>query len=459
MRKLIFIFILFPAIFIAQNIKGNVISLKDKLPVEDTNVFALSSKVGTITNESGKFSLKVHPEFKDDETLEFSHIGYITKKISLSYLIKNNYKVFLEEEVQNLLGVTIATNPKLKTKLAFTEITSLKHPVYSFGSFLKDDKIYISGGDAYPEIDHMAKVRAKIATPTFQDFLNERTATTKRHYKKYLSIYDIKTNSWEFPDLKLQVRAYHNIHFYNNLIYILGGKKMFVNKVSSWEYLQDQIEVLDLEKRSIKVDKTNPHQAADFASFTYKDNIVVMGGSIKATESGVKDFTDKVHLYNITSGYWYELTSMPTAEETTGILIDDTIYLIGGNNGKPISKIETFDLVSEKWQTEGELFSGLERPAIAYNDDIIYFFEDEKMYTYNLKSKLLKEYEINLPIKYSAMYYNDNKLYILGGRIDNSYSKIPSAKVFSIDLNEFKLTNPNKIKSLSQETTLAKIQG
>lgn len=459
MKKLILISVLFPAILIAQSIKGIVISQKDNISVENTNVFALSSKTGTITDENGKFSLNLLPEFKNDETLEFSHIGYITKKVSLSYLIKNNYKVFLEEEVQNLLGVTIAANPKLKTKLAFTEITSLKHPVYSFGSFLKDDKIYISGGDAYPEIDHMAKVRAKIANPSLQDFLNEGTGTAKRHYKKYFSIYDIKTNSWEFPDLKLQVRAYHNIHFYNNLIYILGGKKMFVNKVSSWEYLQDKIEVLDLEKRSIKVDKTNPHQAADFASFTHKDNIILMGGSIKATESGIKDFTDKVHLYNITSGYWYELTSMPTAEETTGILIDDKIYLIGGFNGKPISKIETFDLVTEKWLTEGELFSGLERPAITYNDDIIYFFEDEKMYTYNLKSKQLKEYEINLPLKFSAMYYNDNKLYILGGRIDNSYSKIPSAKVFSIDLNEFKLTNPNKIKNLSQETTLAKIQG
>ena len=459
MKKLILISVLFPAILIAQSIKGIVISQKDNISVENTNVFALSSKTGTITDENGKFSLNLLPEFKNDETLEFSHIGYITKKVSLSYLIKNNYKVFLEEEVQNLLGVTIAANPKLKTKLAFTEITSLKHPVYSFGSFLKDDKIYISGGDAYPEIDHMAKVRAKIANPSLQDFLNEGTGTAKRHYKKYFSIYDIKTNSWEFPDLKLQVRAYHNIHFYNNLIYILGGKKMFVNKVSSWEYLQDKIEVLDLEKRSIKVDKTNPHQAADFASFTHKDNIILMGGSIKATESGIKDFTDKVHLYNITSGYWYELTSMPTAEETAGILIDDKIYLIGGFNGKPISKIETFDLVTEKWLTEGELFSGLERPAITYNDDIIYFFEDEKMYTYNLKSKQLKEYEINLPLKFSAMYYNDNKLYILGGRIDNSYSKIPSAKVFSIDLNEFKLTNPNKIKNLSQETTLAKIQG
>jgi hypothetical protein len=81
------------------------------------------------------------------------------------------------------------------------------------------------------------------------------------------------------------------------------------------------------------------------------------------------------------------------------------------------------------------------------------------MYTYNFKLKVLKEYKINLPLKYSAMYYNDNKLYILGGRIDNSYSKIPSANIFSIDLDEFKLTNPNKIKNLSQEITLAKTQG
>ena len=148
MKKLILISVLFPAILIAQSIKGIVISQKDNISVENTNVFALSSKTGTITDENGKFSLNLLPEFKNDETLEFSHIGYITKKVSLSYLIKNNYKVFLEEEVQNLLGVTIAANPKLKTKLAFTEITSLKHPVYSFGSFLKDDKIYISGGDA-----------------------------------------------------------------------------------------------------------------------------------------------------------------------------------------------------------------------------------------------------------------------------------------------------------------------
>ena len=325
MKKLLLLLIVCPLLSFAQNIRGKVVSQQNNLPIENTNVFLVLSKAGSITNSKGEFSISILPKFKDDEIFEFSHFGYITKSISLSYLIKNNFKVFLEEEVQNLSGVTISGNHKLKVKLSYNEITSLKHPVFSFGSFLKDDKIYVSGGDAYPEIDQLAKIRAEKADPNMQDFLNESQNTAKRHYKKYLSIYDIKTNTWKFPELKLQNRAYHNIHFYNNLVYVVGGKKMFVNKISSWEYLQDQIEVIDLEKQTIKVDKTNPHRAADFASFTYKDNIIVMGGSVKMTESGQKDFTDKVHLYNITSGYWYELPSMLAAKETTGILIEDKI--------------------------------------------------------------------------------------------------------------------------------------
>ncbi|WP_428232151.1 Kelch repeat-containing protein [Flavobacterium sp.] len=437
-----------------------MVSTTTNLPLENTNIFALSSKVGTISDENGSFSLKLLAKYNSDEILEFSHIGYTTTRISLSYLIKQNFIVMLEENIENLSDVIIPADQKLQSKLSFTKLTSLKHLIFSFGSSLQDDKIYVSGGDAYPEISHLEKARSEKADMDMVKFLNEPQYTSaKRHYKQDLCIYDIKTDTWEIPKLKLQNRAYHNIHFYNNLIYIIGGKKMFVNKISSWEYLQDQIEVIDLEKQAIKTDHTNPHQAADFASFTYKDNIIVMGGSIKSTESGVKDFTDKAHLYNISSGYWYELAHMPIAKEASGILVDDKIYLIGGNNGKPISQIESFDLATEKWQTEGELFSALERPAITHHDNIIYFFEDQKMCVYDLKTKQLKEYEIGLPLKYSAMHYYDNKLYILGGRIDNSFSKLPSSKVYSIDLNEFEITKPTRTKTLSQEVHTTKNNG
>lgn len=457
MKKIYLLLLLFPIIIAAQNTKGVVVTQKNNLPIEDTNIHALSSNVETLTNSNGEFSLKLSKSIKN-EILEFSHIGYITVKISLDDLEKLNYTVSLEQDVQNLSEVLVSANHKsnLKSKLAYNKLSPLKHGVFAFGSFIKEDKIYITGGDASFEADAWAKIRYEKVDPTLKEYLDElKRNSSLQYYSDRFSIYNTKTDTWEISDLKLKKRAYHNIHFYNNSIYILGGKRISTN--GKFEYLQDQIEVLDTDKQTIKTDKTNPHQAANFASFTYKDNIVVMGGSVKMTESGKKDFTNKVHLYNITSGYWYELAKMPTAKEVNGILIDDKIYLIGGYNGESTSEIETFDLITEKWQTECELFSGLERPAITYHDHIIYFFEDRTMYVYDLKSKLLKEYEVELGLKYAAMYYANNKLYILGGRTQNNYSKTPSANVFSIDIEEFETTKPTKTKIVSQEADLTKI--
>ncbi len=139
---------------------------------------------------------------------------------------------------------------------------------------------------------------------------------------------------------------------------------------------------------------------------------------------------------------------MPTAKETNGILIKNKIYLFGGFNGKPISTIESFDIFNEKWKTEGNLFSGLSSPAIAVNDDLVYLFENGKMYTYDINQKELKEYLINLPMKASKLFFSDNKLYLLGGYIENYYSTYPSSGFFSIDINEFNDTKPNRTKFL-----------
>lgn len=460
MKKLLLFFVMCPLLSIAQSINGTIVSQQTNLPIENTNIFALSSKVGTITDENGMFSLKLLSKFKGEEILEFSHIGYVTAQFSLSYLAKQNYKVFLEEEVQNLSGVVITANHKLNLKLPYHQITSLQHSIFSFGSFLKDGKIYIIGGDASYEADRLQLLRSTRADFTLTNYLEPYQQTsTLSLFRRDFSIYDIKTDTWEYPKLesKLKKRAHHTIHYYNNSVYILGGKSVKVNQRNNWEYLQNHNEVLDLNNQSIKVDYTNPHQASDFASFTYKDNIIVMGGSVKSTESGKKDFTDKVHLYNITSGYWYELGNMPAAKETSGIVIGDKIYLIGGDDGKPVSKIETFDLITQEWQTEGDLFYGLEKPAIAFHENTIYIYEDRLMYAYDIKTKQLKEYETDLALKYSAMYFDNNKLYILGGRKDNKYEKLPSSAVFNIEIKEFKNTKPTRTKILQKEINMAKV--
>ncbi|WP_264536509.1 carboxypeptidase-like regulatory domain-containing protein [Flavobacterium sp. N1736] len=449
MKKIFLFLVLFPLFLTAQNIKGVVISQKTNLPVEDVNVRSLNTNTIGLTNEKGQFSLKYVSNFRENDTLEFSHIGYISRKISLSD-IREKPTVFLYEEIENLSGLTISANHKLKlkSKLSFNKAASLPYGIFAFGSVLKDDKIYVIGGDASFKMDAFNKIKREKPDFTMADYLKElQFQFNGQVYKDKMLIYDIKTDSWQASEVKFKKRAYHNLNYYNNSIYILGGKRVSAN--GKFEYLQDQIEVFDTNRQTITIDKTYPHQASNAASFTYKDNIVVMGGSIKANEKGPTAFTNKVHLYDITSGYWYQLADMPTAKQASGILIDNKVYLIGGFNGKTLTQVETFDLTTEKYETQGELFSGLEKPAVTYCNNIIYCFEDKKMLTYNITSKELKEYAIELGLKSSAMYYSNGKLYIIGGYTYNDYSETPSTSVYNISIDEFEATKPDRIKVFS----------
>jgi len=91
---------------------------------------------------------------------------------------------------------------------------------------------------------------------------------------------------------------------------------------------------------------------------------------------------------------------------------------------------------------------GIRKPAISLKDNIIYFFEDGKISTYNVLTKELNEYLIDLFLEASEMYYANDKLYILGGFRKNNYSLYPSKGLFSIDISEFDTTKIHNLKTL-----------
>lgn len=446
MRKLIFVLILLPALVVAQNIKGIVTYKVNNAPIEGVNIFLKQSNTRGLTNEKGEFKLIMPRKAQETDTLYISHIGYIAKKVPFAELVKNNFSILLDPEIEILNGVTISKG-KRQSKIAYTKLTPLKYPISSFGSILKDNKIYLIGGDASFESDALKKLKYTKPDFSINDYIQElKKQTNLKLYKNTLLIYNIETDSWEQSKIKFKKRAYHNLNYYDNKIYVIGGKNSSVN--GKFEYLDNTIEVFDLNKETITTDNTNPHQAADFASISYNDNIIVMGGSIKMSENGTKEYSKKSHSYNISSGYWYDLPDMLIAKETQGVLIGNKIYLVGGFNKLPLSEIESFDLTTEKWQIEGELFYGISKPAIAYNDNMLYILENEKIFTYNILTKQLKEFLISLPLKASKIHYSNNKLYLLGGFTENDYSRSPSASVYSIDLDEFEITKPNRTKFL-----------
>lgn len=447
LKKTLFILFLTPLFSFAQNIKGFVMDKKNNLPIENVNITLKRVNASTLTDEKGKFKLSLPTRFQETDSINFSHIGYTAKTISLPELQKNEFSIFLDEKIESLESVILSGTKPLKSKIAFTKLAPSKYVLSSFGSILKDNKIYVIGGDASFSTDAWKKVQYEKIDPTMEDYLQELSFQfSGQSYKGNLLIYDIKANLWETSKLKFRKRAYHNLNEHNNKIYVLGGKRVSANGI--FEYLDDKIEVFDIKNQTITIDNTNPHQASESASFTHNGNIIIMGGSVKMNEEGKKEYSNKVHSYDINSGYWYELAAMPTAKETNGVLIQNKIYLIGGFNTKPLSTLESFDLLTEKWNTEGELFYGTSNPTIATNNGIIYFFENEKIFTYNTNTKQLKEYLISLPMKASKLYFSDNKLYLLGGYIENYYSKFPSANLYSIDINEFENTKPNRSKFL-----------
>ncbi|MHC0446238.1 Kelch repeat-containing protein [Flavobacterium sp. 3-218] len=465
MKKLLFIAILLPLIANAQTISGIVKSQNSNLPVEDANIYALNTQIGTLTNKKGEFSL--NNKIKPNDTLQVSHIGYITAKIAVTDFIKSNYIVSLEEDIETLKNVYITDNrwSKLKSKLDFTKLSPLDHGIYAFGSAVANGKIYVVGGDNSEQWNVLTAIKSKniggdptrFSDPTYLNrYLQEIGGDlAKTFYKGDLLIYDPKTDLWEKSNQKFKKRAYHNINFHNNTLYVLGGKRAPLGN-KKHEFLDNEIEVFDFNNNTLAIDKTNPHKAVSFASFTYKDNIIVMGGSIKSTVKGVKTFTDKVHLYNLTSGLWYELAKMPVAQEVQGVLIGDKIFIIGNPDNRSFSEIQSFDLTNESWKHEATLLCRLENPAVTYNHDTIYLFEDGKLFVYNTKSKLIKEYYIDLELKSTAMHFINDKLYIIGGYDFTNYYTSPSSKVYSVSLDEFETTRPYRIRVLSQNNVANK---
>ncbi|MDB2463068.1 galactose oxidase, partial [Algibacter sp.] len=280
---------------------------------------------------------------------------------------------------------------------------------------------------------------SNIPNATFGDFLKKmRSNFTWENYSDKLQIYDIAKNSWAISNLEFRKRAYHQTVYINDELYVLGGKSLSRN--GKYEYLENRIEVLDLQKGKIIIDETNPHQAINFSSFSYKDNIIIMGGSTKLKKSGEKIYSDESHIYDTSSGYWYELSKMTRAKEVNGIIVKNKIYLIGGFNKNPLTEIESYDLKNGQWKNEGNLFSGIENPALAYSDNCIYIFSSGLILTYNTKTKILNEYKIALYTKSSQMHCYDGNLYIFGGFNEDEFTKSTSSMMSVIDLSDFRKT-------------------
>lgn len=435
----------------AQSIKGKILNEKN-VPLAEASVYIKRLQKGTSSNSKGEFRVKIKNTLRGSDTLVFSHIGYKANRIAFSDFTRSNSTVILKSKAMNLDEVTVSTKKKrLKTYLDYTKLPAMGKGLFSFGSVLANDKIYVSGGNASRRFDALAnaweldRYTSRPLTPMSQIFQETGRADSWEHYNDELYTYDLKTDTWEKSPLAFIKRAHHNMHYYDGKLMVLGGKTLSKNR--KFEYLENKIEEYNLDKNKIEIDQSNPHKAVNFASFLKDDYLIVLGGSVKVTFSGKKKYENKIHVYDLKKGYWYHVSYMPVPKETTGVLVDNTIYLFGGYNGKKLKNIESFNIKNGRWKIEGELFSPDEKPAIAHEDNIIYIYSKGKVMTFDTHTKELNQYLIDLSLENATLYCANNKLYILGGFTNRFQRLNASSELYSIDMDEFDKTALNRSRT------------
>ncbi|WP_431167498.1 Kelch repeat-containing protein [Tenacibaculum halocynthiae] len=428
MKKLPFILLLFQCYLLSS--QNRVLVLFDsiqKKPIKNVhvkykgNVF-ISDSIGNVTVpnlKTGKFY--------------FSHIKYLDRTIVLSQ--KLNDTIFLIEQNNKLSEVLISY--KKKRKLTFETLPELEKGIHSFASVLYEGKIYVFGGDK-SILKDAATIALKEASESNTPMKSLLLYKSFISYSSTIYVYTIKTKRWSKLKSKTQPKANHKAVLIQNKVYLIGGKKISRNKER--EYLTDNIEVFNLITKRKEKSLKNKHKAVNQGVSRFGDKIILLGGSVKRLKSGKQKFSNDVTLYDTKQNKWRILGKLPDPKETESVRIKEKVYLIGGNNNKKIDKITSFNLRTGKWRVEKRLPNKMSKPAIEVNGNLIYIFSESNVYVFNTLNSSLKEFKINLLYESCEMFLSEGYLYLLGGYEVDPLQRVPSKKMFRINLKEFETT-------------------
>ena len=424
----------------SQTLHGVIKDIETNQPLRDVHITSSAITNSTISEEEGKFEVRLKEIVSPTDSISFSYIGYATLVLSLNELGRSGNEVFLVPVVDHLSEVKLDSKRLLSKTLKFSEVAPLSNGVYSFGSTGVGNKIYVIAGNASVFEE---PIKERMATALGETTLSEimRTARPNFSTPKYaedIQIYNVETDEWTISPIKVSKRAGHNAVLHEKKIYVLGGKHL--DPSGQKVLLSTKIEIINLQKDTLLVDRVYPHQASGAAAVLHGDDLLVLGGSTRLDSRRKKIFTDKVHLFNFLTGLWFEAGKIPNGKEMKAVNIEDKIFIIGGSDGSVPSGIESLDLTTGKYKTEAKLQHRFDSPAVVSNGYVIYVYERGKFHTIDVRRREMKTYRIDLQVEEPNLHIWDQKLFIIGGYKEQLYTKTPVAECYKLALEEFNKT-------------------
>lgn len=221
------------------------------------------------------------------------------KTFTLFLILTLNYINSQISDTVQLDSISVTAKTDLRNSIKFENMANIPIEISSFGGVLVKDHFYIIGGDISEQVDGFTKGQNTEYRPDDSGgFINFNHAIMNRYsfisYSNKVLKYNISNNNWSKSNVFLPSKVANNSCFYfKKYIYCLGGKKLSTNK--KFQYTNDNINVIDLNKDTVYTSTSIPHKAVNFASVFYKNYLILIGGSTKISSNGKKKYTDKVH--------------------------------------------------------------------------------------------------------------------------------------------------------------------
>lgn len=199
-------------------IEGIIIDSKTKEKISFANIGIQLKDIGTISNEKGDFKIHI-PTENNNDTLSFSHLGFIKKQIPIKDLLKNKNTIELSREIKTLDEIKINVSIKKKP---------IKIGTQSYSSMVAG---YVrENNNKNNDIRELAK---KIKT------------------KKPIRINDININLFlvRIPDVKFRVNFYSEVNG-------LPGDKVNTEEIIINTTIKDGWNTIDVSDYNLVFNKT-----------------------------------------------------------------------------------------------------------------------------------------------------------------------------------------------------------
>lgn len=288
----------------------------------------------------------------------------------------------------------------------------------------------------YNNIAPMPEPRTGIDATAYNGKIYIAGGYSSTGYYSDVLVYDIATNSYTKLSIEeLGAIRYANIEVSGDKVYVFNGQR-------SDGTINPYIWVHNTQTGNFTIVQ-NPYPARNAGSVVSADGLIYFFGGANEDE-GV--FYNRLVRYFPSTGQFTLMANMPTAKETKGEIVGNSLYTFGGYNGSVSSAVCEYNLTENWWTTLNTTVpGGISANTVTTDGSRLFLTGDYTNLTNNkiYEAQNNASYSVNditqsgmIGRRHHASVIVNDKLYIFGGNpLSSLSSTLTSAQVANLPMN------------------------